>query len=128
MGTMIHAKLFPSLAADGPQGLSFRTFQLANKIRQTTFVNKKGKRFKSYNLLELAGNVCGEAGELQGFCKKVRRGDMTLAEGRVAIGKEIADTITYCALVANKAGLSLEDIVVQKFNEVSDRVNSLVKL
>jgi NTP pyrophosphatase (non-canonical NTP hydrolase) len=108
--------------------LTFYEFQLANKRRQTVFVNKKGESFEPYNIFEMAGAAAGEAGELANECKKVRRGDVELHEVREKIGKEIADTVTYLCLVANQAGLDFEDIVRQKFNEVSDRVGSSIKV
>lgn len=46
----------------------------------------------------------------------------------VAVGKEIADVVTYLDLLATRLGLSLGDIVAQKFNEVSDRKQSRIKI
>lgn len=108
--------------------LTFTDFQHANRVRQTSFTNRKGETFQPYTGLELAGAAAGEMGELANLVKKVRRGDYTLDEARVEIGKEIADTVTYLTLLANFHGIDLEGAVVQKFNEVSDRIGSAVKL
>ena len=43
------------------------------------------------------------------------------------LGKELADIIMYVDLIAAKAGLSLSQCVIDKFNEVSDRIGSDVK-
>jgi NTP pyrophosphatase (non-canonical NTP hydrolase) len=108
--------------------LSFKRFQVANEERQLGFINKHGQTFAPYSGLELAGAAAGELGEMANLVKKVRRGDVSLDEAREAIGKEIADTVTYLSLLASYHGVDLESAVVQKFNEVSDRVNSSVKL
>lgn len=108
--------------------LTFATFQTANRVRQTSFTNRRGETFAPYSGLELAGAAAGEMGELANLVKKVRRGDQTIDDARIEIGKEIADTMTYLTLIANYHGIDLEAAVVQKFNEVSDRVGSTVKL
>lgn len=109
--------------------ISFDEFQAANLRRQTVFVNKRGLSFEPYNLFETAGAASGEAGELTNFCKKIRRGDIDLDDAaKKHIGDEIADVITYLTLVANKAGINLNDAVIRKFNEVSDRIHSTIKL
>lgn len=47
---------------------------------------------------------------------------------RIAAGKEIGDVIAYLDLEAQALGLKLSDIVAQKFNEVSDRIGSEIKI
>lgn len=113
---------------DGPRSITLDEFQSANAARQVTFVNKRGLPFEAYNLFEMSGAAAGEAGELANECKKVRRGDVELHEVRQKIADEIGDVVTYLCLVAGMAGLSFNDCVVQKFNKVSDRVNSPIKL
>ncbi len=46
----------------------------------------------------------------------------------IALGKEIADVVTYLDLLAQRVGLNLSDILVQKFNEVSDRKKTNIKI
>ena len=84
-----------------------------------------------WNLLEWAGALCGEAGELANFCKKhlLVNGPTSLSspEGaererlRQEIGKEIADVLIYADLLAYEAGFDLWPLIVAKFNEVSER-------
>jgi hypothetical protein len=48
---------------------------------------------------------------------------MTMDEARPAIGKELADVQTYLDILAFQCGVDLGDATVEKFNEVSDRVD-----
>jgi NTP pyrophosphatase (non-canonical NTP hydrolase) len=50
------------------------------------------------------------------------------AENLEEVGKEIADVATYLDLICSHLGLSFEAILRAKFNEVSDRVGSDIKL
>lgn len=75
---------------------------------------------------EWTNAVAGEVGELCNLTKKLGRGDANVK--LEDIGKEIADVVIYADLVATRMGLKLEDLVRQKFNEVSDRRGSDIKL
>lgn len=44
------------------------------------------------------------------------------------IGKEIADVVTFCDLLATRYGFNLGDLVLDKFNEISQRVGSDVRM
>ncbi len=72
--------------------------------------------------------LVGEVGECANLIKKVDRGDLSLEEARDKIGKEIADIQCYLDLLAMKLGLDLGEVTVKKFNEVSDRIGSEIKL
>lgn len=69
--------------------------------------------------------AAGEMGELCNLLKKRRRGEDIDVED---VGKEIADVVTYLDLLATRMGLDLAAIVAAKFNEVSDRIKSEIKL
>ncbi len=69
--------------------------------------------------------LAGEVGELCNFIKKMNRGD---ADYTADIGKELADIVTYADLLAARLGLDLNDCLIKKFNEVSDRRGSSVKI
>lgn len=71
--------------------------------------------------------VAGESGELCNIIKKIERGDK-IANARDEIGKEAADVVIYLDLLCTKIGIRLEDYIKLKFNEVSDRVKSPIKL
>jgi NTP pyrophosphatase (non-canonical NTP hydrolase) len=81
--------------------------------------------------------MAGEAGEVCNAVKKLRRlaegtntakDPQTEAECLKQIGEEIADTITYLDLLAARLGLDLSFEVQSKFNQVSSRMNSTVRL
>jgi NTP pyrophosphatase (non-canonical NTP hydrolase) len=81
--------------------------------------------------------MAGEAGEACNEVKKLRRLDgadaeMDTAEERhwlkVKIAHEIADLIIYADLLAARLEIDLAEAVRYKFNEVSDKRKSTVKL
>lgn len=71
--------------------------------------------------------LAGEVGELCNYLKKIHRGDFTTAEAREACKKEIGDIFAYLNLISLKLDIDMEDAVIDKFNEVSDRVGSSIK-
>jgi len=68
--------------------------------------------------------LAGEVGELCNFIKKRERGD---GDFKNAIAKEAADVVIYLDLLCTKLGIDLCVSIRQKFNEVSDEVNSKIK-
>lgn len=81
--------------------------------------------------------LAGEVGEACNEVKKIRRLDdadktKDSPEERERLAKlvavELADVIIYADLLATRLGVSLEDAVREKFNEVSDRRGSKIKL
>ena len=72
--------------------------------------------------------ACAAAGELGEACnliKKRRRGEKITTH---EVAKEIADTVIYLDLLAARVGINLGETIRYKFNEVSIRVNSSVRL
>ena len=86
--------------------------------------------------------LAGEAGELCNFIKKRKRvydnirldvashkkAVAKLAKLHAECKKEIADVLTYLDLISVAMNISLEEAVIEKFNEVSVRVGSKRKL
>lgn len=81
--------------------------------------------------------MAGEAGEVCNAVKKLRRHEdgtntakdpQTVDELKTAVGKELADTIIYADLLAARLGVDLAQAVKDKFNEVSERMNSPLRL
>jgi NTP pyrophosphatase (non-canonical NTP hydrolase) len=81
----------------------------------------------------------GEAGEACNILKKLKRLESKRNisnSGTPEIRKrlifnaldELADTIIYADLIATRLGMSLEEAIIRKFNEVSDREGSSIKL
>lgn len=112
--------------------LTFNVLRLANYHRLPTFRNAKGEishpttdgHNNNWSLTDWTTAVAGELGEAANIIKKIRRGDMTLDEARPALAKELADTQTYLDLLAMAANIDLGQATIEKFNEVSARVNS----
>lgn len=104
--------------------LTFSRLREANKLRRAEIHIAA----KKYSKLEWAACLCGEAGELANFIKKDSRinyeGDVHKSE----ISKEIADCLIYLDLIANEYNINLEECVIEKFNEVSEKYGSNVKL
>lgn len=78
-----------------------------------------------WSLADWSNALAGETGELCNIIKKIRRGDdIDVKEA----GKELADIVIYADLIASQLGLDLSECIVQKFNEVSERVHSSIKI
>jgi len=107
-------------AAHGAGELTYAEFLDANKRRQ------KDWKSEYWSLAEWMTALTGEVGEAANVIKKVFRGDMTLDDAREKLGKEFADINTYLTIIADKAGVDLAAVSIEKFNEVSRRpeVNS----
>lgn len=69
--------------------------------------------------------VAGETGELCNLIKKMRRGDDIPLQ---AVSDELADVVIYIDLLSARLGIDLEQAIVKKFNEVSDKIGNECKL
>lgn len=108
-----------------------------NELRRAN-VKRCGESFHpldSWSPTDWATALAGECGEACNFVKKLRRlGDNlpqdTLSKSEIItnIACELADTIIYADLLAARLSISLETAVKAKFNIVSDRVNSDIRL
>lgn len=118
----------------GPAGLNLDALRGANTARLPTFRNARGEPANSepdgsdWALSAWCNAVTGELGETANLIKKVERGDLTLDEARPALAKELADVLTYLDILAFRAGVDLGRATVDKFNEVSVRVGSPIRL
>lgn len=115
-------------------GLTFNTLRGANAARLPTFKNSKGEPAHAqadgsdWSLGEWCNAVTGELGEAANIIKKIKRGDLTLEEARPALAKEFADIVTYLDILAMQAGVNLGRSTIEKFNEVSERVKSPIRI
>jgi NTP pyrophosphatase (non-canonical NTP hydrolase) len=71
--------------------------------------------------------MAGECGEACNVVKKTDRDGLT-DERVLALAKELADVVTYADLLAARYGIDLGQAVALKFNEVSERVGSDLRL
>lgn len=115
-------------------GLTFNVLREANIARLPQFKNAKGEAAHSkkdgsdWCLAQWCNAVTGELGEAANIIKKVDRGDLTLAEAKPLLAKEFADIVTYLDILAMRAGIDLGKATMEKFNEVSIRVGSNVRV
>lgn len=106
--------------------LTFAAFSAANRQRcEQDFGRKLGTRDSIFSMLiglsEEAGEVAGEVRALVGFSERK-------TPSLEKLGKEIADLVSYADLLAQANGLDLATVLVAKFNLVSERVGSSVRL
>lgn len=113
--------------------LSLITLVNANMARIDSFKNSKGEIVHApgrdgndWSLLEWAGAMAGEMGELANLCKKVKRGDIDLNDPRIA--QELADVIIYGAILAHVARINLSKAIIETFNNKSVEVDSPIRI
>lgn len=106
--------------------LNFSQLRNANELR--TKSSKYAPCEKDWTIGDWMMALTGEVGELSNFLKKWRRGDCSFEEIREKVEKEFGDVQTYLDIVAMKLGIDLGQATVNKFNEVSRRINSDVML
>lgn len=82
------------------------------------------RRFAAHSMSDRACSACGDMDGCHLPAKVRTEKEDCIKE----IGKELADIITYADLFAARLGIDLGQIVRDKFNEVSDRVGSEIKL
>jgi NTP pyrophosphatase (non-canonical NTP hydrolase) len=80
---------------------------------------------EDWSLSDWAVAAAGEMGEVCDAIKKLNRTRDGIKASKTAtiedVGKEIADTVLYLDLLAQRIGFNLADLIEQKFNEVSAR-------
>ena len=92
---------------------------------------------EKWSLSDWAVAAAGEMGEACNVVKKLNRirdglkGNKETDSQEVLtkeLGYEIADTILYLVLLADAADIDIEEAIIEKFNKVSDRIGSSIKL
>jgi NTP pyrophosphatase (non-canonical NTP hydrolase) len=113
--------------------LTFQQFSQANKKRcESPAPNGFGESIEddsAYDVEHWALAVGEEAGEVLGAVlgmtgRKARKKHLT----KENVFKEIGDTAACLDLLAQRLGSTLGECMLQKFNEVSDRIGSDIKL
>jgi NTP pyrophosphatase (non-canonical NTP hydrolase) len=122
------------------QDLTFAQLRAANLARLPLFRNRAGGVAHSqpdgsdWNLAMWTNAVAGEVGEACNQAKKIERGDFGLpgSAGYIAacrdLARELADVIIYADIATFRCGELTDRTVLEKFNEVSDRVGCDVKI
>jgi NTP pyrophosphatase (non-canonical NTP hydrolase) len=114
-----------------PAGLAFDELAVASGKRA---VRWHPGGIDDWTVERWSNAMAGEAGEACGQVKRLNRIEDGIAnldaegndlqdrdEAIRAIGLELADVVIYADLLAQRIGLRLEDVVVEKFNRVSER-------
>lgn len=70
--------------------------------------------------------LAGETGEACNIIKKLTRKDDNVHVGHLA--EELADVLAYLDLLAAYYNIDLERAYISKFNKVSERIGSIVRL
>jgi len=114
--------------------LTFQDLRNANVARLPEFKSRVGTLAHSkpdgsdWSLADWCTAVTGELGEAANLLKKVRRGDAVLADLRGQLAAELADVVCYVDILAFQAGVDLGDAVAAKWNLVSERVGSKLRI
>lgn len=108
--------------SEGLGGMDLHEFREANVERCKAFGHGG---VAGWALGNWALALAGETGELCNLVKKRIRGD-DISDAEIA--DEVADIFTYLDLFAARMDLDLSSAVVSKFNRVSDRIGSSVKI
>ena len=114
--------------------LTFDMLRRANVLRLPTFKNRHGQLAHSkpdgsdWSPAQWLQAAVGELGEYANMRKKFERGDITASEFQEAAEKELADVVIYLDLLAFQLKVDLGLAVTNKFNEVSERVGSSMRL
>ncbi len=115
-------------------GLTFNTLRGANVARLPTFKNQKGQPAhdqadgSDWSPAQWLQATVGELGEYANIRKKFERGDLTETEFLREAAKELADVQIYLDLLAFRLGIDLGNATMEKFNEVSERVGSPIRI
>lgn len=102
--------------------LSFRDLRQVNVARCADVFHEPD----SWSLERWALAMIGEAGEVCNAVKKIIREDGTGSVDDLA--EELADVIIYCDLLAARARIDLDEAIRRKFNKVSAKRGSGLRL
>ena len=108
--------------------MEIRDFSVMNR-RRCESPNGFKHPIKGWSLSEWLAATTGELGEAAGVIKEMLRNrdgipgkGLSDEELKSMLADEIADTFTYLDLLAQAAGIDLEEAAVAKFRRVSERV------
>lgn len=114
--------------------MTFSSFSKANLDRCTS-PEGFNHRLQNWTLSDWMTATVGELGEAANIAKKINRdrdgikGNKESAEElRAALADELADTYIYLDLLAQSAGIRLEDAIRRKFNQKSSQIGYSQKL
>ena len=115
-------------------GMTFDALRGANVARLPEFKNCHGEPAHSkldgsdWSPAQWLQAVVGELGEYANLRKKFERGDIDAEAFQREAADELADVVTYLDILALQIGVDLGRATADKFNRVSVRVGSSVRL
>lgn len=115
-------------------GLTFNALRGANSARLPQFRNRHGQLAHAsgdgsdWSPAQWLQAVIGELGEYANLRKKFERGDVDAETFHREAADELADVATYLDILAGQLDIDLGRSIVDKFNRVSERVGSTVRL
>lgn len=119
---------------DAVAGLTFNTLRAGNIARIPTYKNKHGQRANTmddgsdWSPAQWLQATIGELGEYANVRKKYERGDLNEAEFKAKAASELADVQVYLDILAFRLDIDLGQATIEKFNEVSVRVGSPIRI
>lgn len=117
----------------GVNNLSFSSLRQSNVLRCVSVFHA----IEDWSATDWACAMAGECGEACNQIKKLRRLDdadssqdnpVRRSELVANVASELADLVIYADLLAARLNIELGQAVADKFNEVSDRRGSKIKL
>src|SRR5438046_2625157 len=124
------------VALEGAMFLTFEQLREANNKREANAT--KYKACEHWNLSDWTNALAGEVGEACNITKKMSlmwpSAEYKLTTEQEAVdlvdelANEIADIVIYADILASKIGRSLPEVIRHKFNLVSNRIGSDVRL
>lgn len=107
------------------EGVIARLPEFKNKYDELAHSKPDGSDWSPAQWLQA---VVGELGEYANIRKKFERGDLSKVEFLNAAADELADVITYLDILAFQLDIDLGAAVMDKFNRVSARIGSSVRI
>ena len=101
--------------------MDLEVLRIANERR----TEQEFHRIMDWSPTDWATAFGGEVGEALNKIKKLRRGENIATED---IGDELADSLIYMDLLANRLGINLSEAVIRKFNRKSEEIGSDIRL
>jgi len=100
------------------------------KVNEDRSIDGFGMSLTDWSLPEWGNAVAGEVGEMCNVIKKIHRGDFVgrPGHGNHLLQQEMADVIIYLDLIASREGIDLQQAIIDKFNVVSHRIGSDIKM
>lgn len=103
--------------------LTFEALSIANYARCPAF----GHTVEDWSIERWMVAITGEVGELANMIKKILRNDPKLPS-QLDLGYEAADIVIYLDLACQKLGIRLGDMVEEKFNAISLKRGSDIRI